>query len=242
MEKLTEVDESQLRLNDLAEDEIEIDLREIFFLLLSNWKSILMAILIGAVILGAYHSFLIQPSYQADAKIYITNTDSLITFSDLQLSSALTEDYADIIKSRTVLNRVIDDLQLDLNYEELEELVDVENPDSTHIIHILVTCNDFELSRNIVNALLNVGIQQIYQIIGSGEPTVIDYSEAEAIKDVTPGLFRYVAIGGALGAFVICALLVVRLLTNTTMRSEEDVDRYLHLPVLAAVPYYQEKQ
>lgn len=242
MEKLTELDETQLRLNELAEDEIEIDLREIFFLLLSNWKSIFLSILVGAVILGAFHSFLLQPSYQADALIYITNTDSVISFSDLQLSSALTEDYANIIISRTVLNRVIDDLQLDLDYEELRELIEVENPDSTHIIHIMVTCNDFELSRNIANALLNISIQQIYQIIGSGQPNVIDYSEANAIKDVTPGLFRYVAIGGAVGAFLTCALLVVRLLTNTTMRSEEDVDRYLHIPVLAAVPYYKEKQ
>lgn len=242
MEKITEVDEAQLRLNELSEDEIEIDLREIFFALLTNWKSIFMAFLIGAVILGAYHSFLLQSSYQADAKIYITNTDSLISFSDLQLSAALTDDYADIIQSRTVLNRVIDQLQLDLNYEELKELIEIENPDSTHIIHILVTCNDFVLSRNIANALLNIAIDQIYQIIGSGEPTVIDYSEAEAVKDVTPSLFRYLAIGGVVGAFLICALLVVRLLTNTTMRSEEDVDRYLHLPVLAAVPYYRENQ
>lgn len=240
MEKLTEMDEAQLRLNELSDDEIEIDLREIFFALLANWKSIFMAFLVGAVLLGAYHSFLLQRSYQADAKIYITNTDSLISFSDLQLSAALTEDYANIINSRTVLNRVIDDLQLDLDYEELRELVEVENPDSTHIIHILVTCNDFVLSRNIANALLNVGIEQIYQIIGTGEPTVIDYSEAEAVKDVTPGLLRFLVIGGVVGAFVICALLVVRLLTNTTMRSEEDVDRYLHLPVLAAIPYYKE--
>lgn len=236
------MDEAQLRLNELSEDEIEIDLREIFFALLTNWKAIFMAFLIGAVLLGAYHSFLLQRTYQADAKLYITNTDSLISFSDLQLSAALTDDYADIIKSRTVLNRVIDELQLDLDYEELKELVEIENPDSTHIIHILVTTPDFILSRNIANALLNVAIDQIYQIIGSGEPTVIDYSEAEAVKDVTPGLFRFLAIGGVIGAFVICALLVVQLLTNTTMRSEEDVDRYLHLPVLAAVPYYQEKQ
>lgn len=240
MEKIAETEEAQLRLTDLSEDEIEIDLREIFFALLTNWKSIFMAFLIGAVILGAYHSFLLQRSYQADAKLYITNTDSLISFSDLQLSAALTDDYADIIRSRTVLNRVIDELQLDLDYEELKELIEIENPDSTHIIHILVTTPDFVLSRNIANALLNVAIDQIYQIIGSGEPTVIDYSEAEAIKDVTPGLFRFFAIGGIVGAFLICALLVVRLLTNTTMRSEEDVDRYLHLPVLAAVPYYKE--
>ena len=75
-----------------AEDEIEIDLKEIFFLLLYKWKMILMALLVGAAVFGAYHTFLMKPSYQADASIYITNTDSMISFSDLQLSAALTQE------------------------------------------------------------------------------------------------------------------------------------------------------
>ena len=224
------------------EEDMEIDLLEIFYLLRSKWKSILLAILLGALIFGAYHTFMIKPSYQADASIYITNNDSVITFSDLQLSAALTDDYANIIKSRTVLNRVIDELDLNLNYKQLSELVTVDNPDSTHIVDIKVTCDDPELSRNITNALLNISVSQIYQIIGSSEPTVIDYSVAEAVQDVTPGLKKYLAIGGLLGAFVMCAIYVLRMLMDNTMKTEDDVDKYLHLPVLAAVPYYKERK
>ena len=222
------------------DDEMEIDLREIFFLLKSRWKSIFLAMLIGAAIFGAYHVFMVKPSYQADASIYITNTDSVITFSDLQLSSALTEDYANIIKSRTVLNRVIKELQLDLNYKALGNLISVGNPDDSHIITIKVTCDDPELSRNITNALMNISVDQIYQVIGSGEPTVIDYAMAEAVQDVTPGLKKYLMLGALLGALIVCAIVVLRMLTDTTLKTVDDIDRYLHLPVLAAVPYYRE--
>lgn len=223
------------------DEDMEIDLLEIFFLLRSKWKEIFLAILLGALLFGAYHTFLIKPSYQADASIYITNNDSVITFSDLQLSAALTDDYANIIKSRTVLNKVIDELDLNLNYRQLSNLVSVSNPDSTHIVDIKVTCDDPELSRNITNALLNVSVSQIYQIIGSSEPTIIDYSVAEAVQDVTPGLFKYLAMGGMLGAVLMCAIFVIRMLMDNTLKNEEDVDKYLHLPVLAAVPYYKEK-
>ena len=174
--------------------------------------------------------------------IYITNTDSMVTFSDLQLSAALTDDYAKIIKSRTVLKRVIEELQLDLDYRQLEELIEVSNPDSTHIIEIQVTCDDLELSRNIANALLNIGVKQIYQIIGSSEPTVIDYSEADAVEDVTPSLLKYLALGALLGMVLMCAILVVCMLMNTTMKTEEDVMKYLNIPVLTSVPYYREHQ
>ena len=222
------------------DDEIEIDLKEIFYLLLSHWKSIFLAMLIGAAIFGAYHTFLLKPSYQADASIYITSTDSMISFSDLQLSAALTDDYANIIKSRTVLNRVIDELDLNLNYKQLGALNSVENPDSTHIVDIKVTCDDPELSRNITNALMNISVDQIYQVIGSGEPTVIDYAMAEAVQDVTPSLKKYLMLGALLGALIVCAIVVLRMLTDTTLKTVDDIDRYLHLPVLAAVPYYRE--
>ena len=135
---------------------------------------------------------------------------------------------------------MIDELQLDLDYEELSELVTVTNPDSTHIIEMQVVCGDPELSRNITNALMNISIDQIYQIIGSSEPTVIDYSIAESVQDVTPSIFMYMAIGGLLGALAVCAVLIIRMLMDSTIKSEEDVEKYLGLPILAAVPYYRE--
>jgi capsular polysaccharide biosynthesis protein len=219
-----------------------IDLQELFWVILARWKAILVAMLAGALLFGAYHTFLMKPVYQADASIFITNTNSMITISDLQLSSALTEDYAKIIKSRTVLKQVIEDMDLDMNFKQLSNLVSVTNPSDSHIITITVTCSDMELSRNIANSLMNVGIDRIYQVIGSSEPTVIDYSEAEAVTEISAGLLHYIEMGALLGAVLVCALIVLRFLTDTTLKSEDDLRNYLHMPVLAVVPYYDEKK
>ena len=222
------------------DEEVYIDIGEILFALLAGWKSIVLCILLGAVLFGAFHVFFVKPSYQADAEIFITNTDSVISISDLQLSSALTEDYSKIIKSRTVLKKVIDQLDLDVTYKDLSKLVTVSNPNGTHIINIKVRCDDLELARNIANAFLNISIDQIYQIIGSSEPTVIDYAEADAVEDVSPGLFRFLAIGAMVGALLMCAIIVIRVISDTTIKTEEDVIKYLQVPVLAAVPYSEE--
>lgn len=228
--------------NNLKNDNDEIDLKEIFLVLLENWKTIFIAALIGAAFFGSYHVFFMKDSYRANAEIYITNTDSVVSFSDLQLSAALTDDYARIIRSRTVLNRVINQLELNLDYKQLRELVTVSNPDSTHIIVISVSCGDLELARNIANALLNVSIEQIYQIIGSSEPTVIDFAEAEAVENITPRLSKYIVVGGILGAGIVCGILVLSTLMNTTIKTEADIDKYLNIPTLTVVPYYREKQ
>lgn len=236
MEKKTT--QEQIRSNNGQDDDV-IDLKELFFGLLASWKSILLAMLIGAILLGVYHTLFVRPSYRADAQIYITNTDSMISVADLQLSSALTEDYAKIIKSRTVLKRVIREMDLDMNFKQLEQLITVENPESTHIIHIYVTCDDLELSRNIANCLLNISVSQIYQIIGSSEPTVIDYAEADAVEELMPSFPRYLLMGALIGAALVGAVLVLRILMNTTLKTEEDIEKYLHMPVLSAVPFYE---
>ena len=57
---------------------------------------------------------------------------------------------------------------------------------------------------------------------------------------MTPGLKKYLMLGALLGALIVCAIIVLRMLTDTTLKTVDDIDRYLHLPVLAAVPYYRE--
>ena len=217
-----------------------INLQELFWVMVDKWKGIFLAMLIGAVLMGLYHTFLMQPAYQADASIFITSNESVISVSDLQISSELTEDYAKIIKSRNVLKQVIKNLDLDLDYKQLSKLVNVSNPEDSHIIQISVTCGDIELCRDIANSLMNIGIDRIYQVIGSSEPTVIDYSEAEAVEEVTRGLSKDVMMGALGGIVLACGLILVKFLTDTTLKTDEDVRKNLRMPVLAVVPYYEE--
>lgn len=71
-----------------------IDLMEIARLVLNKWKLLFIALLAGAVVGGLYCAFLLETTYRAEASLYITSNESILSFSDLQLSSALTEDYA----------------------------------------------------------------------------------------------------------------------------------------------------
>ncbi len=218
----------------------EIDLVEMFFVLLYHWKMLLLFTLIGAALMGVYHLNLVKPQYTASTEMYITNTDSVISLSDLQLSSNLANDYLNIIKSRPVLNKVISDLGLNVNYRKLGELISVSNPTGTHIIRTQVTAGDLALSRDIANDLLVVSIDQIYQVVGANQPSVIDYSAAESVRDVTPSIVRSFAIGAAVGFIIAAGFLIIRMLMDVTIKTEDDVEKYLQLPVLSAVPYYIE--
>ena len=226
--------EMEKRINSQEQEEDVIDLMEIARLLLHKWKLLFIALLAGAVVGGAYCAFLLETTYRAEASLYITSNESLLSFSDLQLSSALTEDYAYIIKSRTVLERVIDEQQLDMDYKQLGEIVTVTNPDSSHVIRIGVTTTDPQMSRNIANSLLNISADQINQIVGNGMPSVIDESVIHAVAEVKPSMKKYCALGGILLFVLAAGVLIVRMLMDTTIKSEDDVTRYLGVPLLPA--------
>ncbi len=76
------------------QEEGTIDLLELFWTAVHRWKLLLLALLTGALLAGIYHTYMLAPSYQADASIFITSNESIVSISDLQISSELTADYA----------------------------------------------------------------------------------------------------------------------------------------------------
>jgi capsular polysaccharide biosynthesis protein len=166
----------------------------------------------------------------------------MISLQDLQIGSQVAEDYRFIIKSRSVLNQVIDSLQLDLDYDKLNGMVTVTNPNNTHIIRTAVRSGDLALSRYNANELLSVSIERIYQVVGTNEPSVIDYSEANAVEDVSISFSKFVLIGALVGFLLVAVIVIIRMVMNSTIRTEDDVEKYLGMTVLAAIPYYDEKK
>ena len=93
------------------QEEMEIDLLELFHVLLRKVWLILICLVAGAVIVGGYTRFLITPQYSASATIYIlSNTTSITSVADLQIGTELTGDFAEIARTRSVVNAVIDEV------------------------------------------------------------------------------------------------------------------------------------
>ena len=100
------------------EEETEIDLLEIFYLLKSKLVWLIFSFVIGGVLMAAVTIFLITPKYTATAKIYMVSasSESVLNLSDLNLGTSLSQDYSELIKIRPLFNEVIDNLGLDMEY------------------------------------------------------------------------------------------------------------------------------
>lgn len=224
-----------------ADGEIEIDLVELFFALLHNWKLLLIGLFAGAIIATGLYGLLVKASFMATTELYVTNLGNDVSIEDLRLGDTVAEDYKVILKSRGVLSEVIENLGLGIRIDALAKMVDVTKPTGTHILRIKVTAPEPEMSMAIANELATVSAEQIENYFGAGKTSVIDYADPESVQNVTPGRLKYTAVGGLLGFMAVAALLCLRFMLDTTIKSDDDVEKYLGLPLLVSIPYYRKK-
>ena len=217
-------------------DEIEIDLLELFYELKKKLWLIILAALIGGGIFGLYSKVILVPKYTSTAMMYVLSKETTLTsLADLQIGSQLTKDYKVMITSRPVLQRVIDELGLEYGYKELREKLVIDNPTDTRILTLSVEDPDPILAADIVNTVAKRSSEYIGEMMEMIPPKIVEEGET-AIEPTSPNVKKNAAIGAAGGIFLVCAFVAVRLIMNDTVKTEEDVEKYLKLSVLASVP------
>ena len=220
----------------LYEDADEIDLLELCYMLLRHVKLLAACLLAGAVLAGVVTKFLITPIYTASSQIYIfTKTTSVTSLADLQIGTQLASDFEILGTSRPVIERVIRTLRLDTTYEKLLETITVTNLSNSRILEITVENPDPQLASDISNAMAESLSLRVAEIMNTDQPSIVANAVVPA-KPSSPRLSRNVALGALLG-FVLCAgVLVVQFLLDDTIKTAEDVEKYLRINTLAAIP------
>ena len=221
---------------ELQNDEMEIDLLELFYVLMNKLWTIILCGVVGAVVAFSGTKLLITPQYTASSMIYIlSETTSITSLADIQLGASLAEDFIVIGKSRPVIERVIGQLDLETNYEELASTISIVNKTDTHILTISVTNPDPELAADISNTLAENIKEQIADIMGTEEPNTVEEAVVPT-KPSSPSTMKNTLMGGALGALLVSAVIILLHLLDDTIKNEEDVKKYLGLNTLAAIP------
>ncbi len=223
------------------DDVIEIDLQELFLLLL-RWLWLIVICGVAAALVGLMICiFLVTPQYQSTTRIFILNRngETAISYTDLQMSTTLTKNYAPLIKSRDVLESVIATCGLDEKYEQLNGRVDVETVGDTSLIAITVTDPDPAMAQLIAKEIRIAAsdhIKEVMDVQAANLETEANYPE----KPSSPSKMKWTLVGGLLGVFVCCAIIIIQFLLDDTIKSAEDVEKYLGLSTLAMIPIVEQ--
>lgn len=217
-------------------EDIEIDLRELFFVLLEHIRMIIVSTILVALIALAYSKLLVTPMYASTAELYVLSKSTSITsITDLQVGTNLTSDYMEVISGRPVLDQVIENLGLDMEYDDLYKQVSLNNPADSRIMKITVTDSDPENAKVIADEIAEVSAAYISQMMDQDPPTIIQqgYSDEDP---VSPSVGKNTAVGAILGFILAAAFVIVGYLLNDTIMTPDDLENVIGIHVLASLP------
>ena len=216
---------------------IEIDLAELFALCVENIKVILAFTLLGGLLAGAVSFFLITPKYTASAQMYMVSSSegSVVDLSALNMGTSLAADYEELIRIYDVSSKVIETLGLDYTVEELGKMITISNPTSTRVLYITVESTDPTEAMNIANAMADVSQKLLPSKTDTLKPRIVQ-SAILPDKKSSPHNARNTLIGAAVGLALALGFYTMLLVTDTTLHTDEDVEKAFNMMPLAVVP------
>jgi len=221
--------------------EFEIDLWELIRFLKKKLAVILAVTLCCAAVGWGISALVLRPQYTASTRVYVLNrsNENSIVYSDIQISTYVSYDFEVLITGPNVTREVISRLGLDMTDAQVAGRIDVLPLEGTRVLQIDFTHEDPKMAAQIANCVRDVAAEQIRGFV-----------DADAVKTVyeadvprhpsSPNVGRNTLLAALLGAFAAVAVYAVVFILDDTIRTEEDVERYLGLSVLGLIPESQE--
>ena len=215
----------------------ELDLSQ----LLNYFKSKIIYIIFATSIFFCLSSIYVNKfrvlKYTSETTLLLNqaNENAAINTSDINLNKSLVTTYGEIIKSKRVLNQVIENLNLDLEYKELNSKVSVGEITDTSIISIKVTDKDNVLACDIANEIADVFAKEIVSIYKIENISTIDKAEVSQVPSSASTL-KIIVIGSLAGTILSIIIIFISFYFDTSIKDEEEIERITGLPVIGVVP------
>lgn len=217
-------------------DEETIDLLELLYALLGKWREIAAATVACALIAAIGVLFFVTPKYQASSTIYvISRKDSAINISDLQIGTAVVDDYIQVFHMWEVQEKVISNLDLPYTYSQLDGMLSVTNASDSRMLEITVTSESAQEAADIANEYVTVVRDYIAKKMATDKPSIMSTALVPTVP-VSPNKTKSILLGALLGFVVSAGVIVVITLLDDTYKTADDIKKYTGLVTMAVIP------
>lgn len=200
---------------------------------------IVMAAVLCVAALFAVENYIKTPEYASTSTLYILKQDNssnyVYTQPDFTLALNVVNDCTYMVKSHEVLDAVINELNLNMSYEQLYEAISIKNPDNTRVLEVTAETTSPELSKKIVDAVCSKASKKINDIMGIDQVNIYAKGAVEAEPSNSVGVFAYALVAIVAAVLAFSAYLIAFMLDDR-INTEEDVKKYLNLSVLGDIP------
>ncbi len=225
-------------------EEIQLDLLELLMVYLHRWWAIALSVIVTAAIALGVTWFAITPQYTASVSLYVNNSRTSdtteITSTSLSTSKMLVGTYMNMVKSNTVLQKVVDTAGLEYSVGQLRSMLSTSQMDDTEIFRISITHPDPEEAAAVVNAIADIAPGELENFIVGSSCKIIDFATVPSAPS-SPSYSRNTILGGLVGGVIMVGILTVMHLTDVRIKTAEDLTKLFDMPVLGEIPDFSAK-
>ena len=218
-----------------------ITVRDIWELFLQRLVIILLVTAISVAGFYVYNKATYVPMYQSTATLYIAGDDSFEgstsadAYNTYSLALKVVNDCDYLLSSRSVVDQVIQEMDLSTVFSVLQSRISTDNPSNTRILEVTVEAETPELSKQIVNRLCEIGEEKINAVMGANYVQLYEYGTQNNIPcNATPkSTYLIVGFAALIVTFGLCLMLF---LLDDRIHSTEHIEQLLGLSVLGDIP------
>lgn len=218
----------------------EINILDLFSYYIKKLPIIIIVTVLFLLLGYFYVTEVKVPMYHGSTTIILVqkneeSTSSQLATTEFTLNEKLVATYSEVIKSRKVLDRVIEDLELDLTAKELSGKISVSSVSGTSIIKIMVSDENNKKAVKIANKIASVFEEEIVKIYNLENISVIDKAIVEKVP-YNISLIKQTLIFGIAGGVLVCGIIFIIYYFDTTIKNKDEIEERLSIAVISEIP------
>ena len=219
-------------------EEQVISISEIIDAVKKRWKIIALTTVLATVVSGIFSFFIISPTYEASTKIFIGKEGAEsegYNSSDVSMYQNLIKTYSELIKTKDLVNKAIDNSQYDLSVNSVLNGITVNTLTGTQILQISYQSKSPSVAKNILESITNEFITKAEELVPNGNVKILESVEIPK-NPVAPNKTMNIAIAFILGMMVGFGIVFLLEYLDNTYKNKEQLEKDLDIPVLGVIP------
>jgi capsular polysaccharide biosynthesis protein len=217
-----------------------ISLKDIAHTLRKRIMLIAVIAAIAAALSGIISYFILTPVYQASTQILVnqqSNEQPVLDANQIRTNVEMINTYSVIIKSPTILNRVVEDLSLQQSTDALTSKITVNSEQNAQVFNLTVQDEDPAQAVNLANAISETFRDEVPEIMNIDNVRVLSPAVLkENPSPIKPKPLLNIAIALVVGLMAGVGVAFLLEYLDNTIKTEEDIQNVLQLPVLGVIP------
>ncbi|MDV2684418.1 Wzz/FepE/Etk N-terminal domain-containing protein [Alkalihalophilus lindianensis] len=216
-----------------------ISLKDIYNTLRRRLMLLILVPIIAVVLAGLVSYLVLTPIYQSSTQILVNQTQQDQSFSqnDIRTNVELINTYTVIIKSPTILDKVIAEANLTESFNDLNNKISVSSENNSQVMNIRVEHERPEVAAQIANTIATVFQREIVEIMSVDNVSILSSAQvSDSPSPIKPNPTLNMAIAFVVGLMTAVGIAFLLEFLDTTIKSEEDIESLLELPILGAIP------